>query len=243
MKYQDSYKNIRLYKMTFLFERRKLKKNLDKLIKHEEENVDFLRNTINSFEEQKKKWENDNAEGFSEAINTYSLMLRALELGGRLSTICLDVYTSMKFLVNSHSEYDCRFFARRIFTILYETRKGYIADLGKLLGDIKILPYIQYYDSYKEYHKRLNKFINEYEEISKKVRNTNEAHKFENFATQVESIEHVEIEKAILIINEYYNLLSNISYPNMLLLQELSNHVSQELMNKMNKANEELGKY
>ena len=132
------------------------------------------------------------------------------------------------------------FFARRILTIIYETKKGYIDDLGNLLGEIKKLPYIQYLDSYKEIHKHFNRFFNEYKDITKKVRNTNEAHKFEDFETQVESIEQMNIEKAWDIIIVYYNFLTNSSIPNMHLLQELSNHANKDLMDKMERANKRL---
>ena len=188
------------------------------------------------FYDQKKKWEQDKYGSYSNEIATYSQIIKVFELVGRQTTICLDVFTALKYLIYFNSEYECRFFARRILTIIYETRKGYIADLGNLLGEIKELPYIQYYDSYKEIHKHFNRFYNEYEDITKKVRNTNEAHKFEDFETQVESIEQMNIEKAWDIIIVYYNFLTNSSVPNMHLLQELSNHANKALWDKMERA-------
>ena len=169
-------------------------------------------------------------------MRNFSQIIKVFELVGRQTTICLDVFTALKYLIYFNSEYECRFFARRILTIIYETKKGYIADLGNLLGEIKELPYIQYYDSYKEIHKHLNRFYNEYEDITKKVRNTNEAHKFKDFETQVESIEQMNIEKAWDIIIVYYNFLTNSSVPVMHLLQELSNHANKALWDKMERA-------
>lgn len=213
-----------------------MKRRLNKSIKLAEENVDFLRKYIKSFDEQKKKWEQDKDGSYSDEIATYSQIIKVFELVGRQTTICLDVYTALKYLIYFNSEYECRFFARRILTIIYETKKGYIDDLGNLLGEIKELPYIQYLDSYKEIHKHLNRFYNEYEDITKKVRNTNEAHKFKDFEIQVESIEQMNIEKAWDIIIVYYNFLTNSSVPNMHLLQELSNHANKALWDKMERA-------
>lgn len=213
-----------------------MKRRLNKSIKLAEDNVDYLRKYIKSFDEQMKKWEQDKDGSYSDEIATYSRIIKVFELVGRQTTICLDVYTALKYLIYFNSEYECRFFARRILTIIYETKKGYIADLGNLLGEIKELPYIQYYDSYKEIHKHLNRFYNEYEDITKKVRNTNEAHKFKDFETQVESIEQMNIEKAWDIIIVYYNFLTNSSVPVMHLLQELSNHANKALWDKMERA-------
>ena len=213
-----------------------MKRRLNKSIKLAEDNVDYLRKYIKSFDEQKKKWEQDKDGSYSDEIATYSQIIKVFELVGRQTTICLDVFTALKYLIYLNSEYECRFFARRILTIIYETKKGYIADLGNLLGEIKELPYIQYYDSYKEIHSHLNRFYNEYEDITKTVRNTNEAHKFKDFETQVESIEQMNIEKAWDIIIVYYNFLTNSSVPVMHLLQELSNHANKALWDKMERA-------
>ena len=213
-----------------------MKRRLNKSIKLAEDNVDYLRKYIKSFDEQKKKWEQDKDGSYSDEIATYSQIIKVFELVGRQTTICLDVFTALKYLIYFNSEYECRFFERRILTIIYETKKGYIADLGNLLGEIKELPYIQYYDSYKEIHSHLNRFYNEYEDITKTVRNTNEAHKFKDFETQVESIEQMNIEKAWDIIIVYYNFLTNSSVPVMHLLQELSNHANKALWDKMERA-------
>ena len=59
MKYEGSIKNIKLYKKSFFFERYNMKRRLNKLIKLAEDNVDFLRKYIKSFDEQKKIWEQD----------------------------------------------------------------------------------------------------------------------------------------------------------------------------------------
>ena len=236
MKYEGSIKNIKLYKKSFFIKRFNMKRRLNKSIKLAEDNVDYLRKYIKSFDEQKKKWEQDKDGSYSDEIATYSQIIKVFELVGRQTTICLDVFTALKYLIYFNSEYECRFFARRILTIIYETKKGYIADLGNLLGEIKELPYIQYYDSYKEIHSHLNRFYNEYEDITKKVRNTNEAHKFKDFETQVESIEQMNIEKSWDIIIVYYNFLTNSSVPVMHLLQELSNHANKALWDKMERA-------
>ena len=213
-----------------------MKRRLNKSIKLAEDNVDYLRKYIKSFDEQKKKWEQDKDGSYSDEIATYSQIIKVFELVGRQTTICLDVYTALKYLIYFNSEYECRFFARRILTIIYETKKGYIDDLGNLLGEIKDLPYIQYLDSYKEIDKHLNRFYNDYEDITKKVINTNEAHKFKDFEIQVESIEQMNIEKAWDIIIVYYNFRTNSSVPNMHLLQELSNHANKALWDKMERA-------
>ena len=236
MKYEGSFKNIKLYKKSFFIKRFNMKRRLNKSIKLAEDNVDYLRKYIKSFDEQKNKRKQDKDGSYSDEIATYSLIIKVFELAGRQTTICLDVYTALKYLIYFNSEYECRFFARRILTIIYETKKGYIDDLGNLLGEIKKLPYIQYLDSYKEIHKQFNRFFYEYKDITKKVRNTNEAHKFKDFETQVESIEHLNIEEAWDIIIVYYHFLTNSSIPNMHLLQELSNHANKALWDKMERA-------
>ena len=107
MKYIDCYKNINLYKIRGFCQRRKHKKNINKLIKQYESNVDFLRYWINDYEKQMKKWEDDNDESYSEVINTYPFIISAYKLTGRLSMINLDVLIAMKYLAYAKSDIEC----------------------------------------------------------------------------------------------------------------------------------------
>lgn len=233
MHYIDCYKKIYLYSNRGFFQRLKLIKNINKLIKHEESNVDFWRYWIKDFEKQKKIWEDDNDGSYSEVLNTYSLIISVYKLAGRLSMINLDVLIAMKYLVYAKSDFECRFFARRIFTLIYETRKGYLSDLGLLIRNINDLDYIQNLHAYKDIHKNLSRYISEHENILKDTRNTNEAHKDKDFEKQVASIEYFNIEKAFEIIIEYYYLLIQCSDLNFILQQELGRFVNQILNDKI----------
>lgn len=229
MKYIDCYKNINLYKIRGFCQRRKHKKNINKLIKQYESNVDFLRYWINDYEKQMKKWEDDNDESYSEVINTYPFIISAYKLTGRLSMINLDVLIAMKYLAYAKSDIECRFFARRIFTLIYETGKGYLSDMGMLIKNIENLHFIQNIQAYKDIHKRMSQFISKHDNILKYTRNTNEAHKDKDFEKQVASIENFNIEKAFDIIMEYYNLLTQCSNLILLMIQELGMYINQIL--------------
>ena len=240
MHYIDCYKKIYLYSNRGFFQRLKLIKNINKLIKHEESNVDFLRYWINEFEKQMNKWEVDNDGSYSEVINTYSHIVNVHKLSGRLSMINLDVLIAMKYLVYAKSDIECRFFARRIFTLIYETRKGYLGDLGLLIRNINELDYIHNLQAYKDIHKKLSRYISEHENILKDTRNTNEAHKDKDFEKQVASIENFNIEKAFEIIIEYYYLLIQCSDLNVILQQELGRYVNQILNDMINEQKSQL---
>lgn len=235
MHYIDCYKDIYLYRRSKFFERCGLIKNINKLIKHEESHVDSLLYWMKDFDKQKKIWGKDNYDRFRNIIDTYNLIIRIYNLSGRLSMINLDVYVAMKYMVCAKSDFECRFFARRIFTIIYETRNGYLGDLGNLISELKDLEFIQNIEKYKNLHKRMSRYISVNEKILKETRNTNEAHKDKDFEKQVDSIENFRIEKAFEIIMGFYSLLVECSDLNVLLTQELGmyvNHIFNDMIMK-----------
>ena len=118
-------------------------------------------------------------------------------MNGRLALFELDMNTAYKHIFKVKTEYEYRFFARRIYTLLLPKLKSVIDA--------------NCFDAYKKAHKKLCAFLATNHNELKRIRNQNEAHKTEEFDIQVKSIEDLKVSESINLIQEGNVLLFNLN--------------------------------
>lgn len=193
---------------------RTIAKNCDELIKKQLEGIDHLRSAIEMANKQINTWEDEqNANpkaNYQEQIELFRIIEKFYKVNGRLALIDTDINTAYKYLFKAKTEYEYRFFARRIYTLLYEADDGLVKPVGNLMPKLKSVIDKDRFEQYKREHKKFNAFLVNHHDELKKIRNTNEAHKGEDFEEQVLSIENLSVARSIEVIQEGYVLLTNL---------------------------------
>lgn len=196
-------------------ERRTIAKNCDELIKSQLDGIDILRSAIEETEKQIKAWEDEqNANpkaNYQNQIALFRVIEEFYKVNGRLALIEIDINTAYKYLFNAKTDYEYRFFARRIYTLLYEADDGLVKPVGSLVPKLKSVIDNERFELYKREHKNFNAFLLAHHDELKKIRNTNEAHKGEDFEKQVSSIEKISVARSIEVIQEGNVLLANLN--------------------------------
>lgn len=228
MTYIDSISMLKLHHGwggNFL-QRSKVKHSCNELIKNHENLINLIKKLIQEIEIQLDKWEHLQEENCkiddNEDIKILRTLVSFLKVNGRLTLISLDISTAYKFIISSTSDYEYRFFARRIYTLLYETRNGLIKHVGKITPLLTDIIDQQSLTIYKREHSEFSKFLNQYNEELKYIRNTNEAHKGEEFEAQVYSIEQLSVVDSFNLIQEGSILLANMNSAFSLIMASLS---------------------
>lgn len=193
MTYVDSIKLLGSHSWNNSINKREAINGCNELIKSHQESITLLKESIDESEKQieiwKKKQFADPVVSFYDEIELVKIIVDFYRLNGRLSLIELDVNTAFKYIFLANTDYEYRFFARRIYTIMYETSKGLAIPMGQMYTKLLGLVEDKDIDLYKNNHGRLVHFLNSHADEFKEVRNANEAHKFKDFETQLESIE------------------------------------------------------
>lgn len=188
----------------------------DKLIKNHEEGIDVVRSLIEDSTKQIKVWETEQArdasKNYQQEIEAFALIVEFFQVNGRLGLIEMDINTAYKNLFTAKSEYEYRFYARRIYTLLYETRKGLVIPAGNMIPRLVGIVDDKHLKPYKDAHKNLVQFLNAHDMEFKDIRNTNEAHKFKDYELQVASIEGLSVAGSIEVIQEANVLLAQMNF-------------------------------
>lgn len=227
MKFIDTIKSLPIHKISNCVKRRRIIKGCDETIKIHLGSVDIIRKTIDDTEKAIHNWQNDNENNKHQAlIETFQACLDLYELSGKFFLINLDVRTAFKFLFKANTDYECRFFVRRIYTLMYETKKGLAIPTGTMYKELASLIGNDSLVDYKNAHQKLVRFLDAHQTDLKNVRNRNEAHKTEQFKIQLASIEQLSISKSIDLIEEYSSHLYNLNSCFMNVLVLLSKHTN-----------------
>lgn len=213
MKYIDTVDDVIIHSWRSGRKKREIIEACDLFVKRNEDSIDHFRKVIKETEDQIAVWETeekkDPQKDYREQIKIFQTIADFFRINGRLVLIELDVNTAYKFLFIVKSEYEYRFFARRIYTLMYETNKGLVVPAGRIIKELETEVDSKYLKSYKEGHKELKRFLKKHKKELQNVRNSNEAHKFSEFEVQVESIENFSVAQSIGVIKEYHSLLGN----------------------------------
>lgn len=239
MKYVDSVKDLGLYVWNNFLKRREVTKACNQLIKHHEQSIDFLRTVIEDTEKQVKWWEDEMkknpAANYANAIDVFKVMADFYRLNGRLALIELDVNTAYKNIFKAKTEYEYRFFARRIYTLMYEAEKGLAIPTGQMYPELSKIVDAHNFDPYKKQHKALTAFLKSHKDEFEHVRNSNEAHKFRDFEIQLESIENFSVKYSIGLIQEFQVLLAQLNVAFMIVNGALSAYLHKMMVKKNSK--------
>ena len=234
MKFTDSIKELKTHTWGNFCEKRKAIGACDELVENHLESIDLIRSTIEDAEKQIKVWEKEQHDkpsvNYGDEIELFKVIAEFYRLNGRLALIEMDVNTAYKHLFKAKTEYEYRFFARRIYTLMYETDKGLAVPTGQLYKKLEANVESKSLDLYKKEHSSLTSFLKKHEEDLKYIRNFNEAHKFKEFEEQVESIENLSVAKSIEIIDEYFVLLTQLNFAFMVILGALSKKMNELLI-------------
>lgn len=129
----------------------------------------------------------------------------------RVAFFMVDVFTARKYMLLAKTDWDFRFFARRIYTLMYETN---FAQKDSLLANVN-QPFknTQRYGDETAFlevvkcRKALVDFLEEHKASVQQVRLWNEAHKSADTDKQFAAIEELSVKEAMLLIEKYEDLL------------------------------------
>lgn len=237
MKFADSFEDLGIHVWNNFLNRRQLVKAGDELLRSHIEMVDSISINIEDIENQIREWqrlqEEDPKYDFNDEIELFQLIADFYRVNGRLVLIELDVNTAYKHIFMVKSDYEYRFFARRIYTLIYESNKGLVIPIGQLMKRLEEKVDAKIFDMYKNEHSKLCDFLKIHEDELKDIRNSNEAHKFKDFEVQLESIKNLSVERSISLIQEYNVYLANLTMVFMVVLGALSKELNEIVVRKI----------
>jgi len=241
MKFVDSIEDMKKHTWNDAFKKRKISKASEELIASHMDMVDAIRHTVEDTESQIKVWQDMQAKDpkadYKEEIELFRLIAEFYRVNGRLVLLELDVNTAYKHIFLAKTEYEYRFFARRIYTLMYESNKGLVIPAGQVFKRLVGMVDAESLEPYKNEHSKLSKFLKEHEDELKEVRNSNEAHKFKDFEVQLESIENLSAARSIELIQEFNMYLANLTMVFMIPPGALSRKLGEIVNKKIEKRN------
>ena len=231
MTFADSCEDLGIHVWNNFLSRRKIAKACEELIRSHVEMVDAISENIENVENQICKWqkiqEEDSKYDFNEEIEIFQLIADFYRVNGRLVLIELDVNTAYKHIFLAKSDYEYRFFARRIYTLMYESDKGLVVPIGQMVKRLEEKVDAGILKLYKDEHSKLCGFLNEHHDELKDIRNSNEAHKFSDFEVQLESIKNLSVAKSMSLIQEFNVHLANLTMVFMVVQGALSKKLNE----------------
>jgi len=132
----------------------------------------------------------------------------------RLVFVRLDVMTAYKYLLLAQSDWEYRFFARRIYTLMYETYGSdcsYLKLVNKSFRIVKDNGDKDLFVSVMEKRDVLLHFLESKQALLKEVRKANEAHKAFEIDRLFRAVEKLSAKESKALIDEYKDKLSDFS--------------------------------
>ena len=236
MKYIDELSDSHAEDLLNDIPREQFPGSIQELLEQQMKFVDSIRDIIQETEKNLAMVQESAKEGKianpDEAIESIKLMQQFYEANGKLELILLDFFVAYKHLAMSETDWEFRYFARKIYTLMHETRQGLLAQMGKPFKEIEAIAEVNAYSAYKKEKKRLDKFFEENDETFKNIRNTSDAHKEASMEEQLACIEEISVEKSIWLINDYKYKLLNLVCAFVILFPSMNEHV-KEIMKKL----------
>ena len=237
MKFIDSISELKLHYWNDFLKKKRACKAIDQAIEQQVDTIDMLRCFIADTEKQISAWEEEQRKNpkaiFHDEIEIFKVIADFFRLNGRLVLIELDINTARKYLVNAKTEYEFRFFARRIYTLLYEAKQGLADKVSNMYKRLQNIVDAKNFEVYEREKKNLHAFLNKHQAELMDVRNKNVAHKTEAFESQVESIENMSAIKSFLVIQEGGVHLYNLNCAFIVVQQSLMAYLGRKAVEKM----------
>lgn len=124
----------------------------------------------------------------------------------------IDVCTALKYLMLAKTDWDYRFFARRIYTLMYETgcsQDCLLKIVNKPLNDVKRFGNQAAFENVVKCRKELTKFMQRNQSVIYEVRKNNEAHKSEDTDKQFAAVERLSVKESRELIDEYQRYMAS----------------------------------
>lgn len=216
MKYIDSFETSKFKTKG----NKSLFKNIDTIIKNDLLQIDLLYEAIINCDKIIQNIKQNNCENKDDLIDKYSSIKHFYDVICRYLLLEADVLVPYKYLFQKQDDWEYRFFVRRIYTLIHETKNGVLSLSGHIMNIIESLvgdKFIHYREALKE----LNKSINENDACLKEVRNICEAHNDKSINKQITAIKKISIKDSLKLIQDYYNKMSNVNKNLFIILNEL----------------------
>lgn len=237
MKYIDHLKTANPINLFGWNDLRKRISAAEKLIGLQQDSVDLVFENIQECKQQITKWqelmEQDIEANFDVEIENFAIIRQYYELNGRYLLLNMDILVAFKYMLKAKNDWDYRFFARRSYTLMHETRVGYVGKLGGFKNVIKDKVPENIYETYCSCIKDFNTFFQEHDQDFVNVRNLNEAHKGEDFEKQYDSICNLSVEKSSILIHGFQVYMANLYMVLNVILTNLNNYTSTKLLDNM----------
>lgn len=215
MQYVDSIEQLQLNLWNNRLKKKEVITLCDQIISKLQNTVDIIQDAIVDSKAKIQEWKNrqllEPGADYQKRIEVFSTIAEYYDLNGRLTLLELDVETAYKYIFVAKTEYEYRFFARRLYTLMHVAEEGLVKPTGTLLPKLEKIVDIRYLESYKNCHSALSKFISNNDKELKTVRNSNEAHKKDKFEIQLGTIENISVAKSIQLIQEFTVLIYNLN--------------------------------
>lgn len=131
----------------------------------------------------------------------------------RVQFFLVDVYTAYKYMLLAKSDWDYRFFARRIYTLMYETnfaqKDSLLANVNTPMKNTRSWGDEAAFNEVAKCRKALVDFLEKNKTTIQQVRLWNEAHKSADTDKQFAAIEQLSVKESKALIDEYLGLLWN----------------------------------
>lgn len=175
------------------------------------EQLDIIFEIIGSLEKQIDELGAENLEADAKKqLEVLQLYKGFADTEVRLILFELDFLTAYKHLLLSKTDWEYRFFVRRIYTLMHETREGFVKPTGEEMQFVKKAIGEKSFSGYDGYRKYMNQFFQKNDSILKVVRDRTDAHKDE-VDIQIKIIEGISVKDSRKLAEEYFDILSGLS--------------------------------
>lgn len=124
----------------------------------------------------------------------------------RLVFFQVDVTTAYKHLKLAETDWEYRFFARRIYTLMYETYGSdyaYLKFINPVLNSVRRYCDESAYTEVTNCQRKLRKFLQKNKTVIEYVRVKNEAHKSFRIDELFDAVENLSVKESFALIEEY----------------------------------------
>lgn len=173
--------------------------------------LDVIGEIIAALEKQISEFETGDTEACTEEqIEALRLYKGFADTEARLILFELDFLTAYKHLLLSTTDWEYRFFVRRIYTLMHETREGFVKPTGKVMHLLKETIGEESFSGYERNRKYMSQFLHGNDNIFKEVRDKTDAHK-DSVEIQINIIEGISVKNSRELIEKYFDIISGLS--------------------------------
>lgn len=120
---------------------------------------------------------------------------------------CLDVLTAYRYLIEAKTDWDYRFFARRIYTLMHEAQQMF-NHRNQWINNLKEDLDIKDFEAYCQAKKQFDKYIQKYDSSEfLPVRLGVEAHRDKEIYNQFQAVFFMSVAKSAPIIQEGFEVM------------------------------------